>query len=68
MRRSASSWVNFSSNNFGWYASTESVRKVAVAIVAIHGASLGRDASDIAFLTSDQQCQVIRQAVEVSNA
>jgi transglutaminase-like putative cysteine protease len=26
----------------------------------------GRDASDIAFLTSDQQCQVIRQTVEVS--
>ena len=26
----------------------------------------GRDASDIAFLTSDQQCQVIRQIVEVS--
>jgi transglutaminase-like putative cysteine protease len=28
----------------------------------------GRDASDIAFLTSDQQCQVIRQTVEVSQA
>jgi transglutaminase-like putative cysteine protease len=28
----------------------------------------GRDASDIAFLTSDQQCQVIRQTIEVSRA
>ena len=26
----------------------------------------GRDASDIAFLTSDKQCQVIRQTIEVS--
>jgi hypothetical protein len=25
-----------------------------------------RDASDIAFLTSDKQCQVIRQAIQVS--
>jgi transglutaminase-like putative cysteine protease len=28
----------------------------------------GRDASDIAFLTSDKQCQVIRQTIEVSKA
>jgi transglutaminase-like putative cysteine protease len=28
----------------------------------------GRDASDIAFLTSDKQCQVIRQTIQVSNA
>src|ERR1700727_2875281 len=28
----------------------------------------GRDASAIAFLTSDQQCQVIRQTIEVSKA
>src|SRR4030088_98575 len=28
----------------------------------------GRDASDIAFLTSDQQCQVIRQTIRVSKA
>jgi hypothetical protein len=28
----------------------------------------GRDASDIAFLTSDQQCQAIRQTVELSRA
>jgi transglutaminase-like putative cysteine protease len=28
----------------------------------------GRDASDIAFLTSDKQCQVIRQAIQVSRA
>jgi transglutaminase-like putative cysteine protease len=28
----------------------------------------GRDASDIAFLTSDRQCQVIRQTIEVSEA
>ncbi|WP_275186026.1 transglutaminase family protein [Bradyrhizobium sp. CSA112] len=26
----------------------------------------GRDASDIAFLTSDRQCQVLRQTIEVS--
>jgi transglutaminase-like putative cysteine protease len=28
----------------------------------------GRDASDIAFLTSDKQCQVLRQTIAVSNA
>jgi hypothetical protein len=28
----------------------------------------GRDASDIAFLTSDKQCQVLRQTIEVSKA
>jgi hypothetical protein len=28
----------------------------------------GRDASDIAFLTSDKQCQVIRQTIQVSQA
>jgi transglutaminase-like putative cysteine protease len=28
----------------------------------------GRDASDIAFLTSDKQCQMIRQTIEVSKA
>jgi transglutaminase-like putative cysteine protease len=28
----------------------------------------GRDASDIAFLTSDKQCQVLRQTIEVSRA
>jgi transglutaminase-like putative cysteine protease len=28
----------------------------------------GRDASDIAFLTSDKQCQVISQKIEVSKA
>jgi transglutaminase-like putative cysteine protease len=28
----------------------------------------GRDASDIAFLTSDKQCQVIRQTIQVSKA
>jgi transglutaminase-like putative cysteine protease len=28
----------------------------------------GRDASDIAFLTSDQRCQVIRQTIGVSKA
>ena len=28
----------------------------------------GRDASDIAFLTSDKQCQVIRQTIEVFKA
>jgi transglutaminase-like putative cysteine protease len=28
----------------------------------------GRDASDIAFLTSDKQCQVIRQTIEVAKA
>ena len=28
----------------------------------------GRDASDIAFLTSDKQCQVIRQTIQVSEA
>jgi transglutaminase-like putative cysteine protease len=29
---------------------------------------IGRDASDIAFLTSDKQCQVIRQTIQVSKA
>ena len=28
----------------------------------------GRDASDIAFLTSDKQCQLIRQTIEVLEA
>ena len=28
----------------------------------------GRDASDIAFLTSDKQCQVVRQTIQVSRA
>jgi len=28
----------------------------------------GRDASDIAFLTSDKQCQVIRQTIQISKA
>ena len=28
----------------------------------------GRDASDIAFLTTDKQCQVIRQTIQVSKA
>jgi hypothetical protein len=28
----------------------------------------GRDASDIAFLTSDKQCRVIRQSIQVSKA
>ena len=28
----------------------------------------GRDASDIAFLTSDKQCQVISQTIKVSKA
>jgi len=28
----------------------------------------GRDASDIAFLTSDNQCQMVAQTIRVSNA
>jgi transglutaminase-like putative cysteine protease len=28
----------------------------------------GRDASDIAFLTSDKQCQMLRQTIEISKA
>jgi hypothetical protein len=28
----------------------------------------GRDASDIAFLTSDKQCQVLRQTIKVTQA
>jgi transglutaminase-like putative cysteine protease len=37
-------------------------------LAPIEGIGSGRDASDIAFLASDKQCQVIRQTIQVSEA
>ena len=47
----------------GWWLIDPTRRAPIEGIVRIGS---GRDASDIAFLTSDKQCQVIRQTIQVS--
>ena len=49
----------------GWWLIDPTRRAPIEGIVRIGS---GRDASDIAFLTSDKQCQVINQRIEVSKA
>ena len=49
----------------GWWLIDPTRRAPIEGIVRIGS---GRDASDIAFLTSDKQCQVISQKIEVSKA
>ena len=49
----------------GWWLIDPTRRAPIEGIVRIGS---GRDASDIAFLTSDKQCQVISQKIEVSVA
>ena len=49
----------------GWWLIDPTRRAPIEGIVRIGS---GRDASDIAFLTSDKQCQVISQRIEVSKA